>query len=289
MWVELDASLVQGDGAQALRLVLHVEDISGRKAESTSREAVARFQAAFTHAPIGMAIVELDGGIREANPGLCRMLGLDADVVRASNLITLTDPDDTDDLEPAVRAARRPDQEPEHRAAPRRRRRPHPLDAPLGRGRRERRGPARLRGGPGGGHHRAAFGRARPGPPDPARSPHRPRQPAAAQGPAPPGAVDRGRGAVRGDVPRPRPVQVRERHARARRGRRPAHRGGRAVAAHRPAATPWPGSAATSSHHRPGHLDHRSASAMADKARAALRAPFHVGPLDLNVTAAWAS
>ena len=29
---------------------------------------MARFQAAFTHAPIGMAIVELDGGIREANP-----------------------------------------------------------------------------------------------------------------------------------------------------------------------------------------------------------------------------
>jgi diguanylate cyclase (GGDEF)-like protein/PAS domain S-box-containing protein len=100
VWVELDASLARGDDAHAPRLVLHVEDISGRKrAESTSREAVARFQAAFTHAPIGMAIVELDGGIREANPGLCRMLGLDADVVRSSNLITLTDPEDTDDLE----------------------------------------------------------------------------------------------------------------------------------------------------------------------------------------------
>jgi diguanylate cyclase (GGDEF)-like protein/PAS domain S-box-containing protein len=100
VWVELDASLVRGDHAIAPRLVLHVEDISGRKAaESTGREAVARFQAAFTHAPIGMAIVELDGGIREANPGLCRMLGLDADVVRASNLLTLTDPDDLDDLE----------------------------------------------------------------------------------------------------------------------------------------------------------------------------------------------
>ena len=33
-----------------------------------------------------------------------------------------------------------------------------------------------------------------------------------------------------------------------------------------------------------GISDHRSASAMADKVRAALRAPFHVGPLDLNVT-----
>jgi diguanylate cyclase (GGDEF)-like protein/PAS domain S-box-containing protein len=100
VWVELDASVVRGDQARAPRIVLHVEDISGRKAaESTSREAVARFQAAFTHAPIGMAIVELDGGIREANPGLCRMLGLDAEVVRSSNLLALADPEDTDELE----------------------------------------------------------------------------------------------------------------------------------------------------------------------------------------------
>jgi len=100
VWVELDASLVHADGAHGPRLVLHVEDISGRKeAEATGRDAVARFQAAFTHAPIGMAIVELDGGVRDANPGLCRMLGLEAEIMRASNLLTLTDPDDTEELE----------------------------------------------------------------------------------------------------------------------------------------------------------------------------------------------
>ena len=100
VWVELDASLVHADGAHGPRLVLHVEDISGRKeAEATGRDAVARFQATFTHTPIGMAIVELDGGVRDANPGLCRMLGLEAEIMRASNLLTLTDPDDTEELE----------------------------------------------------------------------------------------------------------------------------------------------------------------------------------------------
>jgi len=100
VWANVNVSLVRDDQGQPLHLLLQVDDVTDRRAaESRSREAVARFEAAFTHAPIGMAIVELDGGLREANPGLCRMLALEPDLVRSINLAQLVHPDDVEDLE----------------------------------------------------------------------------------------------------------------------------------------------------------------------------------------------
>ncbi len=47
-----------------------------RRAETQLQEATARFAAAFTHAPIGMALIGLtDGRIAEANPAMCDMTG----------------------------------------------------------------------------------------------------------------------------------------------------------------------------------------------------------------------
>ena len=75
---------------------------TSRAASGPSRPAVRRWPASRPRSPTprsGWPSSSSTAASVEANPGLCRMLGLDADVVRASNLITLTDPDDTDDLE----------------------------------------------------------------------------------------------------------------------------------------------------------------------------------------------
>lgn len=50
-------------------------------AESGQREAAERFRSAFVHAPIGMAVLDESGLIREANPALVDLLGLDLDLV----------------------------------------------------------------------------------------------------------------------------------------------------------------------------------------------------------------
>ncbi len=100
VWAKVNVSLVRDDDGHPLHLLLELDDVTDRKAaEAVSREAVARFEAAFTHAPIGMAIVELDGTLREANPGLRRMLALDPDLVGSMTLGQLIHPDDVEDLD----------------------------------------------------------------------------------------------------------------------------------------------------------------------------------------------
>ncbi|MEJ7582981.1 MAG: EAL domain-containing protein [Acidimicrobiales bacterium] len=91
----LNVSVARDEDGEPLHLVVQVEDISARKAaESASREAIARFHAAFVHAPIGMAIVGLDGSVREANPALCRMLETEPARVTRANLSQWVHEDD---------------------------------------------------------------------------------------------------------------------------------------------------------------------------------------------------
>jgi PAS domain S-box-containing protein len=67
------------------------------------RESKERFQSAFIYAPIGMAIVRLDGRILRVNPALCRMMGYSEAELLRMTWATLIHPDDR----PAVAAHER--------------------------------------------------------------------------------------------------------------------------------------------------------------------------------------
>ncbi|HKG93351.1 MAG TPA: PAS domain S-box protein [Gemmatimonadaceae bacterium] len=65
-----------------------------RRAEETLRESEERFRAAFGGAPIGMALVALDGRWLQVNQSLCEMLGYGEDELLATTFQAITHPDD---------------------------------------------------------------------------------------------------------------------------------------------------------------------------------------------------
>jgi diguanylate cyclase (GGDEF)-like protein/PAS domain S-box-containing protein len=67
-----------------------------RESERRLRESEQRFRLAFEHAPIGKAIVGLDGLFREVNPALCRLTGYPAERLLALTFQDITHPDDLD-------------------------------------------------------------------------------------------------------------------------------------------------------------------------------------------------
>ena len=72
-----------------------VRGISERKlADRRLAEERTRWVAAFHSAPIGMALVALDGAWIEVNRALCRLLGRDREALLLTDLKSLSDPDD---------------------------------------------------------------------------------------------------------------------------------------------------------------------------------------------------
>ena len=67
-----------------------------RLAELGLHEVQARFESAFTSAPIGMALVDLDGRCLQVNDALCRITGYTRDQMKATNLQAITHADDVD-------------------------------------------------------------------------------------------------------------------------------------------------------------------------------------------------
>ena len=65
-----------------------------RRADETLRESEERFRAAFGGAPIGMALVGLDGRWLQVNQSLCEMLGYPEDELLATTFQAITHPDD---------------------------------------------------------------------------------------------------------------------------------------------------------------------------------------------------
>ncbi len=75
-----------------------VADIVQRRAvERQLRQAQARFHRAFAQAPIGMALVELDGGWRQVNQAMCTMLHYSETELLSATRDQLTHPDDLGD------------------------------------------------------------------------------------------------------------------------------------------------------------------------------------------------
>jgi len=65
-----------------------------RMAERGLREVRARFESAFNHAPIGMALISMDGRWLQINDALCGIVGLTATELQATTLHEVTHPDD---------------------------------------------------------------------------------------------------------------------------------------------------------------------------------------------------
>jgi diguanylate cyclase (GGDEF)-like protein/PAS domain S-box-containing protein len=64
------------------------------KVEQRLHEVRERFETAFTNAPIGMALVHVDGRLLQVNAALCRLTGYPEADLMASTLEAITHPDD---------------------------------------------------------------------------------------------------------------------------------------------------------------------------------------------------
>ncbi len=94
MWLECDAANLLSDPAVG-GVVISVRDVTERlEAEAALTEARERFRAAFEHAPIGMALAELDGTLLEVNSAFARMLGYGPADLAGRTTADLTHPED---------------------------------------------------------------------------------------------------------------------------------------------------------------------------------------------------
>lgn len=75
-------------------LELNQQESERRRVELDLAASEQQFASAFVHAPIGMALVTLDGFWFKANRTACRMLGYELEALCTKNLRELTHPDD---------------------------------------------------------------------------------------------------------------------------------------------------------------------------------------------------
>jgi diguanylate cyclase (GGDEF)-like protein/PAS domain S-box-containing protein len=86
---------LRDDAGEVEGVVVVSQDITGRRRmEQELVEARSHFETAFTAAPIGMAMVGLDGRFLRANKALCELLGYDADEITTLTFQQITHPDD---------------------------------------------------------------------------------------------------------------------------------------------------------------------------------------------------
>src|ERR1051325_11091633 len=74
--------------------VHQVREATVAKKQRTSKISEGRFQLAFEHSPMGMAIVDFDYRLRRVNKALCTALGYDEDELQKHKFIDITHPDD---------------------------------------------------------------------------------------------------------------------------------------------------------------------------------------------------
>ena len=76
--------------------LVHWQDISAvRNAQRTRDVALERFRVAFENAPIGMALLDLEGRFTQVNTALCEILGYSEPQLLEMRMLSLTHPDDT--------------------------------------------------------------------------------------------------------------------------------------------------------------------------------------------------
>jgi PAS domain S-box-containing protein len=90
------STLYRRDGhlAVAGRLIVLNDITERRQAERALRESEERFRNIFEEAPIGMAVISLDGSLLQVNKAFCEMLGYGEQELTARALSVITHPDD---------------------------------------------------------------------------------------------------------------------------------------------------------------------------------------------------
>ncbi len=96
IWMRSDAMVIErNDDGRALRFVGTETDITElRLAEAAHQASEKRFRVAIEHAPIGMALLDLDGHWIKVNDAICRFFGYSKDNLLQTTIAELTDPDD---------------------------------------------------------------------------------------------------------------------------------------------------------------------------------------------------
>jgi diguanylate cyclase (GGDEF)-like protein/PAS domain S-box-containing protein len=80
VWASLNVSLLQGADGRRSEFIVQVHDITHRKAAEISlAEDSQRFPLAFNNAPIGMALMDVNGRFTQVNEALCRFTGRSAE------------------------------------------------------------------------------------------------------------------------------------------------------------------------------------------------------------------
>jgi len=95
-WAAIHGGFIMAAAAAYVVSWRLTEQARARLAESSRRldESEERFRGAFERAPIGVALVGLDGSFLRVNGSLCRMLGRSEDELLATTFETITHPDD---------------------------------------------------------------------------------------------------------------------------------------------------------------------------------------------------
>jgi diguanylate cyclase (GGDEF)-like protein/PAS domain S-box-containing protein len=95
VWAQTHGTAVSDGDGRPSHIITHFVDITATKvAELHQAEATARFETAFADAPIGMAIVALDGRLVRVNRVLCQLSGYTDAGLRRLTVDDLMDPTD---------------------------------------------------------------------------------------------------------------------------------------------------------------------------------------------------
>lgn len=82
-WALVTSSVVKDEHGEFAYAIRMVEDFSGiKRAEREARDSTERFRMLFDSAPLGIALVNLDGKIEEANSAIAGILGRSADTLK---------------------------------------------------------------------------------------------------------------------------------------------------------------------------------------------------------------
>jgi diguanylate cyclase (GGDEF)-like protein/PAS domain S-box-containing protein len=101
--VPVEISLSPLETPEGMTVVAAIRDVSEhRRAELALREAEERFRRAFDEAPIGMAMLDLDGRFIEVNGALTEITGHSRDELEQTSLGAITHPDDLDAEQRAI-------------------------------------------------------------------------------------------------------------------------------------------------------------------------------------------
>jgi PAS domain S-box-containing protein len=97
LWITTRGEPETDRDGRVARLRGIAQDITERKcAELALRDSEQRFQQAFSHAPIGMELVDATGLILSVNPALCELFGYGKPELLAMTLSQLTHPEDVE-------------------------------------------------------------------------------------------------------------------------------------------------------------------------------------------------